>query len=201
MRSALAAPTALVLSIALAPSAARGAEAPVAKKPLTLERVHAPEPLVEPAPSGFRWRSATRFTFLKREGSGPAAKATLWEEDAETGAATKLLESIPAEGTGKDGKPKTLPLSGVQWNEAGTALLVSAENDLWLYELGAKAARRLTSDEADEEVPVFSPDGGKVAFVKRGDLWFVEVATGRATRLTTDGSATVLNGRLDWVYE
>ena len=201
MRSALAAPTVLALSIVLAPSAARGAETPAAKKPLTLERVHAPEPLVEPAPTGFRWRSATRFTYLKRDGAGPAAKASLWEEDAETGAATKLLDSIPAEGTGKDGKPRALPLAGARWDDAGRLLLVSAEDDLWLYELGTKAARRLTNDEAEEEVPVFSPDGGKVAFVKANDLWFVEVATGKATRLTTDGSATVLNGRLDWVYE
>ncbi len=70
-----------------------------------------------------------------------------------------------------------------------------------IYEPGAKAARRLTNDEAEEELPRFSPDGAKVAFVKGNDLWFVEVATGRATRLTTDGSPTVLNGRLDWVYE
>ena len=66
------------------------------KAVLTLERVHSPEALVEPTPSGLRWRSATRFTYLKREGSGPGAKTSLWEEDAATGAVTKLLESIPA---------------------------------------------------------------------------------------------------------
>ena len=37
--------------------------------------------------------------------------------------------------------------------------------------------------------------------MKGNDLWFVEVASGKATRLTADGSPTVLNGRLDWVYE
>ena len=200
MRASRSFPTLLVLSVTLAP-AAPAADAPAARKPLTLERIHSPEPLVEPAPSGFRWRSATRFTYVKREGFGPAAKATLFEEDAVTGRAEKLLDSIPAEGTGKDGKPRTLPVGGALWNEAGTALLVTAENDLWLYELGAKAARRLTSDESEEEVPAFSPDGGKVAFVKGNDLFFVDVATARVTRLTTDGSATVLNGRLDWVYE
>ncbi|MFN7989577.1 MAG: S9 family peptidase [Thermoanaerobaculia bacterium] len=201
MRSALAAPTALVLSIALAPSAARGAETPAAKKPLTLERVHAPEPLVEPAPTGFRWRSATRFTYLKREGVGPTAKTTLVEEDAVTGKVETLAEHVPAGEVAKSGALKTFPLAGAQWNESGTALLVDAEKDLWLYEIGARAARRLTSDEAEEDVPAFSPDGSKVAYVKGNDLWFVDVATAKATRLTSDGSAAVLNGKLDWVYE
>ena len=201
MRSTLAAPTLLALSIALAPSAARGAEVPPAKKPLTLERIHAPEPLVEPAPTGFRWRSATRFTYMKRDGVGPTAKATLVEEDAITGKVETLAERVPTGEVAKNGAPITVSLAGAQWNEAGTALLVNAEKDLWLYEIGAKEARRLTGDEAEEDVPAFSPDGSKVAYVKGNDLFFVDVATAKATRLTSDGSAAVLNGKLDWVYE
>ncbi len=201
MRRALPVPALLVLSITLAPSGVRGAETLTTKTALSLERVHAPEPLVEPTPSGLRWRSATRFTYLKREGNGPGAKTSLWEEDAATGAVTKLLESIPAEGTGKDGKSRSFPVSGARWDEAGRRLLVSAEDDLWVFEPGTKAARRLTGDAAEEETPLFSPDGSRIAFVKGNDLWFVEVATGKATRLTADGSATVLNGKLDWVYE
>jgi dipeptidyl-peptidase 4 len=170
-------------------------------QPLTLERVYAAEPLVEPAPTALRWRDATRFTYLKKSGTGSGAKTVLWEEDAVSGKTGPLLESIPAEGLGKDGKPRVFPLDEAKWNDAGTALLVSAEKDLWIYEPGARSARRLTNDEAEEEVPLFSPDGAKVAFVKGNDLWTVDVATGEATRRTTDGSPTFLNGRLDWVYE
>lgn len=170
-------------------------------QPLTLERVYAAEPLVEPAPTGLRWRDATRFTYLRKDGPGPDARSVLWEEDARTGKASRLLEAIPAEGTGPDGTTRRFPVDGAIWNEAGTALLVAADRDLWVWEVGAKAARRLTNDEAEEEVPTFSPDGARVAFVKANDLWTVEVATGAATRRTTDGSPTVLNGRLDWVYE
>jgi dipeptidyl-peptidase-4 len=198
MRRALA-PT--ILALVLTPSIAPGAEVPAAKKALTLERVYAPEPLVEPAPAGFRWRDAARFSYVRKEGPGRDAKATLWEEDAVSGKVTRLLESIPAEGLGKDGKPRALPLTGAAWDEAGRRLLVGAEDDLWVYELGTKAARRITNDEAEEELPLFSPDGAKVAFVKGNDLWFVEIASGKATRLTADGSSTILNGKLDWVYE
>jgi dipeptidyl-peptidase-4 len=191
----------LALALPLASLSAAAADAPAARRPLTLERIHSAEPLFEPAPTGFRWRDASRFTYLKKEGSGPEAKAALWEEDAATGKTTKLLDAIPAGGPGRDGKPRTLPLAGAQWNEAGTALLVTADGDLWLHEVGEQAARRLTDDPAEEEHATFSPDGARVAFVKANDLWFVEASTGKATRLTTDGSPTVLNGHLDWVYE
>ncbi len=198
MRSPL--PIALAVALLAASPQAPAADAGP-KKPLTLERVYAAEPLVEPSPTALRWRDATRFTYLKKDGTGPGARSVLWEEDAVSGKAALLLESIPAEGLGPDGQPRAFAVDDAAWNDAGTALLVSAEKDLWVYEIGAKAARRLTNDEAEEEVPLFSPDGTKVAFVKGNDLWTVDVATGKATRQTTDGSPTVLNGRLDWVYE
>lgn len=199
MRRAL--PLAVSVLLALASPAARGADVPPGKPILTLDRIHASEPLVEPGPSALRWRSATRFTYLRREGTGPKAPSAIWEEDAASGKATKLLDAIPVEGIGKDGKPRTFPVAGAQWNDAGTALLFTAENDLWVFVLGKKAARRLTSDDAEEEMPRFSPDGTKVAFVKGNDLWSVDTATAVPTRLTTDGSPNVLNGKLDWVYE
>ena len=46
-----------------------------------------------------------------------------------------------------------------------------------------------------------SPDGTRVAFVRDNDLWVTELASGNETRLTTDGSATIINGTSDWVYE
>ena len=46
----------------------------------------------------------------------------------------------------------------------------------------------------------FSPDGWRVAYAQNNDLYMVEVAGGAVTRLTFDGSETVFNGTLDWVY-
>jgi len=157
--------------------------------------------------SGFAWRDGSHVTFLSTEGSGPAAQATLWEVDAATGKKTALLVKPtlpPAAKEGKDEKPKPLPLAGYQWNAAGTAILLSAEGDVWIYRFDAKpgeALVRLTNDKEAEEHPVFSPDGKRVAFVKKNDLWAVDVASGTATRLTTTGAEHVLNGTLDWVYE
>lgn len=47
----------------------------------------------------------------------------------------------------------------------------------------------------------FSPDGRQVAFVSDNDLYVTDLATRRTKRLTTDGSADVINGTTDWVYE
>jgi dipeptidyl-peptidase-4 len=59
----------------------------------------------------------------------------------------------------------------------------------------------LVKTDAVEEFPISSPDGRRVAFARESDLYVVDVRTGRETRLTTTGSETLLNGRLDWVYE
>ena len=47
----------------------------------------------------------------------------------------------------------------------------------------------------------FSPDGKQVAFVSDNDLYTTTLATGVTRRLTTDGSADIINGTTDWVYE
>ncbi|MEO6325694.1 MAG: S9 family peptidase, partial [Thermoanaerobaculia bacterium] len=74
-------------------------------------------------------------------------------------------------------------------------------DDLWLHDVAGKSARRLTHDSDEEEVPTFSPDGTRVAFVRKNDLFVLQVATGVETRLTQSGTEHVYNGKLDWVYE
>jgi dipeptidyl-peptidase 4 len=177
---------------------------PATKKPLTLEALYGERPLMPRGASGFAWRDGSHVTFLITEGFGPAAAATLWEVDAATGKKTALLAKPTLPPAAKDEKPKPLSLAGYQWNAAGTAVLLSADSDVWIFRFDAKpeeALRRLTNDKEAEEYPVFSPDGSRVAFVKKNDLWTVDVASGAATKLTTTGSEHVLNGRLDWVYE
>ena len=51
-----------------------------------------------------------------------------------------------------------------------------------------------------EKGPDLFPPGERIAFVKKHDLYLVDVKSGAVRRLTRDGSDTVYNGRLDWVY-
>src|SRR5262245_22749744 len=79
--------------------------------------------------------------------------------------------------------------------------LFSIESDLYLYFFDGGRAVRLTNTPGAEENAAFSPDGARVAFVRKNDLYAVDVSTQRETKLTSDGAAKILNGVLDWVYE
>ncbi len=177
---------------------------PAGRKPLTLEAVYGEPPLVPHGASGFAWRDGGHVTFVTTEGSGPEARATLWEVEATTGRKKALLSAPEIPAAAPDEKPKPLPLSPYQWNAAGTAVLLTADSDLWLWRFDAgagKELRRLTHDAKEEEDAQLSPEGRHVGFVKGNDLWCLDVATGAEKRLTTTGSEQMLNGKLDWVYE
>jgi dipeptidyl-peptidase-4 len=88
-----------------------------------------------------------------------------------------------------------------QLNADQTAVLLNVNDDLVFYQLGSDSAVRLTKENGDEVGEDFSPDGRLVAFVRNNNLYVVDVATQKERALTTDGSAKILNGKLDWVYE
>ena len=47
----------------------------------------------------------------------------------------------------------------------------------------------------------FSPQGDRVAFVRKGDIYVERLADGAITRLTTGADSLHVNGMSDWVYE
>ena len=185
---ALSAGAALVLL-----AASGGAE----ERKLTLERLHAEPPLGGSLPTGLLWHpDGKRLTYLRHRSVDAAAD--LMATDAGSGRETLLLagESVKNP-TG--GKP--LPLDDYKWSPDGDYLLVSALGDVFVVEEKTGRARALTRTPEAEEFPQLSPDGRRVAFVRENDLYVVDVQSGREARLTRSGSDTLLNGRLDWVYE
>ena len=86
-------------------------------------------------------------------------------------------------------------------NPAETAVLINWANDLFFYELGSDRAIRLTNNPEEEIGESFSPDGRMVSFVRENNLYVEDLAQGRERALTRDGSAKILNGRLDWIYQ
>jgi dipeptidyl-peptidase 4 len=64
-----------------------------------------------------------------------------------------------------------------------------------LHKVGAGAP------EATLMFAKFSPDGGRVAYVRQGDIYVEPATGGNATRLTHDATRTLVNGMTDWVYE
>ncbi len=86
-------------------------------------------------------------------------------------------------------------------NVSQTAVVIDHDNDLYYYEFGASQAHRLTRSPEPEEEVSFSPNGALVAFVRNHNLIVFNVEHGVEHTLTTDGSPTVRNGVLDWVYQ
>ena len=86
-------------------------------------------------------------------------------------------------------------------NKAETAVLLNHNNDLISYEPGTGRALRLTNNRGEEVGEQFSPDGRMISFVRGNNIYVIDLATLRERALTADGSAKILNGRLDWVYQ
>ncbi|MDQ6885806.1 MAG: S9 family peptidase [Gemmatimonadota bacterium] len=72
-----------------------------------------------------------------------------------------------------------------------------------LLDLATKRLSAVSSSAGLQMFAKFSPDGRQIAFVRDNDLWVAPVAGGAGSeqRLTTDGSADIINGTTDWVYE
>ncbi len=71
----------------------------------------------------------------------------------------------------------------------------------WVYDLDTRALTPVSRAPGWQMFAKFSPDGGRVAFVRDHDLFVADLATAAERRLTHDGSETIINGTTDWVYE
>ncbi|MGC2266370.1 MAG: S9 family peptidase [Candidatus Acidiferrales bacterium] len=79
----------------------------------------------------------------------------------------------------------------------------NTRGDYWVLDLRTKSLRKLGGDAPPSSLMFakFSPDGSQVAYVRANNIYVENVATGTMTEITRDGSATIVNGTSDWVYE
>jgi dipeptidyl-peptidase-4 len=80
----------------------------------------------------------------------------------------------------------------------------NTRGDFWALDLASGSPRKLGGAAAKPSTLMFakfSPDGGRVAYVRENNLYVENLADGGITQLTRDGSRTVINGTFDWVYE
>ena len=110
--------------------------------------------------------------------------------------AAKAMASLKT--TLADG-PETLPWPD-SFDRAGHRAVFVIADGLFLLDLSTSTFESLSRTPEKVSVARLSPDGKKVAFVRGNDLWVYDVASKAEARLTSDGSATVLNGALSWVY-
>lgn len=71
----------------------------------------------------------------------------------------------------------------------------------FVYDI-AKQTLTPVSEQGKQQLATFSPDGSKIAFVRKNNLFYTDLATGKEIQITTDGQFnSIINGVPDWVYE
>jgi dipeptidyl-peptidase 4 len=177
------------------------------KKALTFESIYDPVDKVYfngAVQSDFEWLDDTTLLWPRTNAQGDFEEWRLY--DVATGKErplfdrAKLRNALVTLGVTDEAADGVAESDELRFDAKKTAIVFSADEDLYLYSIAKGTAVRLTSAAGEEEEATFSPDGQKIAFVRANDLYVVDLA-GRERRLTTDGSAEILNGKLDYVYQ
>lgn len=103
-----------------------------------------------------------------------------------------------------------IEIDGYTFNTDETKVLLTTETEgiyrrssksvYYLYDIKSKKVQPLSTDK--QMFATYSPDAGKVAFVKDNNLYYLNVADNKEVQITKDGKKNaVINGWCDWVYE
>lgn len=177
---------------------------------LTVQRIYGSS---EFAPQKFgpsRWLDeGAAYTTVEAAEAGKGQEIVRY--DVEKGSRTVLVAArqlVPA------GATDPLDIADYAWSPDTKRLLVftntrpvwrlNTRGDYWVLDRESGALRQLGGADAEPSTLMFakfSPDGGRVGYVRENNLYVEDLATGGITALTTDGSRTLINGTFDWVYE
>jgi dipeptidyl-peptidase-4 len=182
-----------------------GAQAPARR--LTVDAIYDPQTRVD-----FSGAPATNITWLDANGylvSRRGDRGVEWlRVDAVSGQSTPLFDAARMEaalaqlpGMTRERAARLSRASDLTFNPARTGALLSIEDDLFFHDFASATTTRLTSTPGAEDEATFSPNGQRVAFVRANNLFVVDVASREERALTKDGSAELLNGKLDWLYQ
>jgi dipeptidyl-peptidase-4 len=172
------------------------------KKPITLDALQAWRNNVARTRPGDPVWAPDGKTFIYRQGSelkwfNVAAKKSYDIVDLTT-LDNAALSPPPAERY--EWENRRVDEATLQWSPSGRDVLYDGGGDLFLITIPGGEWRQLVKTPTAEHDPKFSPDGKRVAFRRGWDLYVLNLTDSRETQLTSDGSDTLRNGGLDWVY-
>jgi dipeptidyl-peptidase 4 len=87
----------------------------------------------------------------------------------------------------------------IQWFPNNKDVLTEAEGDLFVVHPNGKH-QQLTKTDFAEEDPKLSPNGEQILYRTKSNLYILDISSHQTRQLTSDGTPTLLNGQLDWVY-
>ncbi|MDQ9090129.1 S9 family peptidase [Pseudoalteromonas haloplanktis] len=198
--------------------------------PLTLEQIYKDKYFKAQRSTYFKWLDdGTGYTVLEERESeknkkedADNAKA---DDEKEHGVKGNDIVFYNADGTGRkvlvefekllpEGADEPFAIESYQWSKDGKWLMVftnseqvwrsRSRGDFWLLNLETNQLQQLGGADVEPKKLMFakfSPDSSKVAYVRDNNIYMQAVGNNDVTALTTDGSATIVNGNFDWVYE
>jgi dipeptidyl-peptidase 4 len=181
-----------------------------AKQDLTIEALFAEGGITGRAPEAVKWSpDGSKVSFLQRDDSGE--HGALYYVDAATGkaellvASEKLASLAPPASSIKDERQKEAAqryaIAAYLWSPDSKHLLFDSLGQLWLYSLVSGTAVQVTLSADPAVDPKFSPDGDRLAYVRKHNLYVRDVHRGQEQALTRDSDENLLNGEVDWVYK
>ncbi len=190
-----------------------------APKQLTIEQIFADGDIVGRAPETIQWSpDGTKVSFVQRDDAGDHGE--LWYVDAVTGekkmlaSETKLSPLAPPVSKIHDERERErvtrYHVAAYTWSPDSKHLLFNSQGQLWYYSLGTGTAVQLTSSPDPSEDPKFSPDGKRLAYVRKHNLYVHPVSGEEGEYALTrdekqkdrdkDKEDNLLSGEVDWVY-
>jgi dipeptidyl-peptidase-4 len=194
-------------------------------KRLTIEQIFAEGGVTGRAPETIQWSpDGSKVSFVQRDDTGEHGE--LWYVDTATGekkilaSEVKLSQLAPPSSRILDERHKErmtrYHVGAYTWSPDAKHLLFDAQGQLWYYSIDTGTAVQLTSSPDPSEDPKFSPDGKRIAYVRKHNLYVHPVSGEGGERTVTrdekdkdkdkDKEAAkakednILNGEVDWVY-
>ncbi len=112
--------------------------------------------------------------------------------------------ALSAEEEARRERQRTSSLSGIieyQFSPDSQSILVPLGGDLYVYNLRAKEARRITQTESFETDARFSPRGRYVSFVRDQNLVIYDLSTGKERAITREGGGLVSFGMAEFIAQ
>ncbi len=193
----------------------------IAPSKLTIEAIFADGGITGREPETIKWSpDGTKVSFVQRDDSGEHGE--LWYVDTATGekkvlvSESKLAQLSPPLSKIKDEREKErltrYHVAAYLWSPDSKHLLFDSQGQLWYFDLDTGTGVQLTSSPDPSDDPKFSPDGKRLAYVRKHNLYVHPVSgeTGEY-KLTLDEArdknkkdesqeGNSLNGEVDWVY-
>jgi dipeptidyl-peptidase-4 len=194
---------------------------PPARKPLTIEAIFAPGGITGRPPETIQWTpDHTKFSYIQRDDSGEHGE--LWSVDAATGKKTLLVSETklatlapPIEKIKDEREIERINRYHVEpyyWAPDSKHILFIPRGQLWFYSLENGTAVQLSASSDRSSDPKFSPDGSRLAYLRKHNLYVRHLSNDTETQLTHDKDdrdkdkdekkkdTNLMNGEVDWVY-